>query len=104
MKFLITRPKHEITVAYLFYWSQEILDFAAKRNIGFTDFKGKKANKNNVEKYLGKQKPRLVVFNGHGNATMICGHDDEPLIIRDKNENLLSSKIVYAVKLNCIVN
>lgn len=93
----MTRPNHEIRVTYLFHWGKEILNFAKKRNINFSDFKDGKANKKDVEKYLRKQNPRMIVFNGHGNATMICGHEDEPLIISNENEDLLSSKIAYAI-------
>jgi len=95
--FLITRPKHDIVVTYLSKWSKEVLDFAKNKNIKFTDFEAEQANRKNVEKYLKKQNPRLVVFNGHGNATMICGHKDEPLIVSNENEKLLKSKITYAV-------
>ena len=96
-KFLITRPTHEIRVTYLFHWGKEILEFAKKKSINFTDFKNGKANRKDVEKYLKKQNPRLVLFNGHGNTSMICGHDDEPLIISNENEDLLNSKITYAI-------
>jgi len=96
-KFLITRPRHEYGVTYLFYWSEEILRFAKKNNISFSDFKDKKANRKNVEKYLKKQDPKLVIFNGHGSPTMICGHEDEPLIVSNENESLLNSKTTYAI-------
>ncbi len=96
-KFLITRPKHDLTMKYLHQWSGEILKFAKKRNIDFSDFEGENANRENVQKFLKKQKPKLVVFNGHGNPKMICGHNNKPLIVSDKNEEFLESKISYAI-------
>lgn len=38
-----------------------------------------------------------MLFNGHGDKKTICGHHDEPLIKLGENENLLKSKIVYAL-------
>lgn len=95
--FLIIRPQHDIVVNYLFYWSKEILDFANNKNIKFTNFEGEKASRENVEKYLRKQNPRLLVFNGHGTPAFVCGHKDEPLIICNENDDLLNSKIIYAI-------
>lgn len=97
MSILITRPRHDYRVSYLFYWGEEILEFAKKNNLRITDFKDDNANKENVEKYLRKQQPRLVVFNGHGDTTAIYGHKDEPLIVSGENEDLLKSKITYAI-------
>lgn len=96
-KFLITRPLHDLTVKYLHEWSREVLKFADKKNIDYSDFEGEDANRKNVEKFLEKQDPGLVVFNGHGSPKMICGHEDEPLIVGDENEKLLNSKITYSI-------
>lgn len=96
--FLITRPQHEYRVCYLRAWSKEIIDFARKNSINFTDFDGKKATRENVEKYLKKRKPNFVIFNGHGldDSTAILGHNDEILIEAGKNTDLLKDAIVYA--------
>ncbi|MCX6815686.1 MAG: hypothetical protein NT120_02450 [Candidatus Aenigmarchaeota archaeon] len=96
--FLITRPEHEYRVAYLHAWSKEILDFALKRNIKFTDFDKKQSTRENVEKYLRKRRPEFVIFNGHGpeDSTAILGHNDEAIIKAGKNTALLKDTIVYA--------
>ena len=65
-KFLITRPNHDDRVSYLHNWGKEILLFADKNNIKYSDFEGKEANRNEVTKFLQKQNPKLVLFNGHG--------------------------------------
>jgi len=96
-KFLITRPRHEKTVSYLYHWSEEILKAIRTSSIRYSDFKGPKANRKEIEKYLKKQNPRLVMFNGHGDPNTITGHDNEPIIINGINEALLKKKIVYAV-------
>lgn len=96
--FLITRPQHEYRVSYLYAWSKDIIDFAQKNNIDFTDFDKKQATRQNVEKYLMKRKPDFVIFNGHGldDSTAILGHNDEALIEAGKNTDLLRDTIVYA--------
>lgn len=94
--FLLTRPQHEHRVSYLYAWSDDILDFAKNQNIPFTDFKREEANKENVENYLKKRNPSLVIFNGHGAADVILGHKDLPVIMINDNEDLLKDKIVYA--------
>lgn len=93
--FLITSPKHDVTVNYLAAWNNEITKHAKEKSIRPTNFEGKKANKKNVEKFLKKQKKAFVVLNGHGDSRTICGHNNEP-IINTKTSSLLNSKIVYA--------
>lgn len=94
---LITRPKDEPTVHYLFYWSKEIIKLAEEKGIKVWNLEGKKANYKKVESMLKKRKPSLVFFNGHGNDDRITGHDGEVLVVVGKNEDLLISKIVYAL-------
>jgi len=100
VKFLITRPNHDIVTSYLFYWSKKILDFASKNSIDFIDLRGNKVNKENVESYLKKQNPKLVFFNGHGNDNYIAGFKDKLLIESGKNEELLKNKIIYSLSCN----
>ena len=95
--FLITRPAHDSNVSYLCFWSEEIIDFSHKNGISCSDFKKEKANREDVGKFLTKQNPSLVVFNGHGSPTTIAGHQNEPLVRSDDNEQLLKSKITYAL-------
>ena len=94
--FLVTRPEHDTVVSYLSAWSKDFIKFARGKSIKFADFKGSKAVKKTVRNYLLSRKPKLVVFNGHGNEETICGHENEPLIANNENEHLLKSKIVYA--------
>ncbi len=96
MKFLITRPEHDDTVSYLFEWSKELISHAEEKGLTVLDCERQKANRVVIEKMLEKQSPRLAVFNGHGNQSQICGHKDEILIEKDKNDELLGGKIVYA--------
>ncbi|MBU4022841.1 hypothetical protein KJ591_00555, partial [Patescibacteria group bacterium] len=94
---LITRPKHDTTVHYLFYWSKKIIELAQEKSIKVWDLKGKRANRKEIEGVLKKREPSLVFFNGHGDDDRIAGHNDEALLVAGENEELLISKIVYAL-------
>lgn len=94
---LITRPNHDITTNYLYYWSEKIINEAEKRSVKTVDLKGKRANKKELTGIIHKVQPALIVFNGHGNSNSITGYDNEVLIEADDNEEILSGKIAYAV-------
>ncbi len=79
-KMLITRPYHDSTTAYLFKWSEHLIDASGKKGISCSDFAGQKASRSEVEKYLNKQNPSLVVFNGHGSDDTIFGHSSAKVL------------------------
>lgn len=93
---LITRPDHDLTTNYLFFWSEKIIAESQKKNISLMNLAGKKAVRGQLESYLKARKPALVVFNGHGNKDIITGQDNEPLIVSGENEEILAGAIVYA--------
>lgn len=97
VKCLITRPNHDKVTAYLSAWSNEILKSEELKDISFLDLQGENANKIKVESYLSKQSPEVVLFNGHGSPTKVCGFNDEVLIENDINDSLLKNKIIYAL-------
>jgi len=94
---LITRPKYDVTVHYLFYWSKKIIELAQEKGVIVWNLEGKRANCKEVESMLIKKEPSLVFFNGHGDDDCITGQDDEMLLIVGKNEELLKSKIAHAL-------
>lgn len=94
---LITRPKHDPTLHYLFHWSKKIIELAIEKGINVLNLEGERANRKEVESMLNKRKPSMVFFNGHGNYDSIAGHEDKTLLAVGKNEELLVSKIVYAL-------
>jgi hypothetical protein len=94
---LITRPKHDITVHYLFHWAKQIIELAKNKNISVLDLDKERANRREVSSMLQKKEPLLVFFNGHGDNDCVKGHDDEILLAVGENEQLLISKIVYSL-------
>lgn len=94
---LITRPRYDITTFYLYTWSKIIINLAIAKNFHVIDLSEKRANRKDLTGIIRKTNPGLAVFNGHGNASVISGQNDEKLIVAGENEELLKGKIVYAV-------
>ena len=94
---LITRPKHDSTVRCLFYWTKEIVKLAEEKGIKVWNMEGDKANRKEVESILKKRNRSLVFLNGHGDDGAVAGHDDEILVEAGDNEDVLNSKITYAL-------
>lgn len=93
---LLTRPNHDLITAYLYYWSNLVIKAAENKNIKVLDLKGRKSNKANLVSYINKHQPKLIFFNGHGSESEIAGFNDEILVEANKDEALLSDKIIYA--------
>lgn len=92
-KILITRPKYEIATHYLYFWSVILIQEANKKGTLY-DLEKKKVNRKNIESYLRKQNPEIVILNGHGSEDCIVGNDDE-IIISIENAGLLKDCNVY---------
>lgn len=90
---LITRPDHEIVTKYCCVWSKDIIELAGQKSISVYDLKGKKANRKDFESYIKSKNPSLIFFNGHGNAEVITGHDNKPLM---DGQSVPSKSIIYA--------
>ena len=94
---LITRPEYDYTTRYISAWAKKVIDFAKLKGILLFDLLQTRATKKELESILHKKDPRFVVINGHGNDILVCGQDGEVLIEAGVNENILRSRIVYAL-------
>lgn len=94
---LIVRPRHDITTNYLFEWNKPIIKIAEEKGISFSDFGDKKAVRTEIEAFIKKRNPGIILFNGHGDENTIYGYRNEALIKLGTNEDLLSDKLVYAL-------
>lgn len=90
---LVTRPDHDLITKYFHMWSQDIIDFAKSKNIVVYDLRGKKSNRKEFVSYISKRCPSIVFLNGHGNATIFTGYNNEPII---NSESVLENSIIYA--------
>jgi hypothetical protein len=95
--YLLTRPEHDDTTYYLSKWAEDTAVFARQKQIRVIDLNRERANKAEVESILERVSPQFVVFNGHGDERCVTGHNNTPMVEAGVNEQLLKSKIVYAI-------
>jgi hypothetical protein len=91
---LITRPEHDLTTRYLSKWSDEIVSEAEAKHFEVIDLKGEKANRERFIGTLEKKSSDFVFMNGHGNADIVGGHENAPLL--EASDTGVKDKIVYA--------
>lgn len=93
---LITRPNHDVTTNYLYFWSQPILEQTKKNKMPVTDLTGKRANYREFTSIVKKTHPSLIVFNGHGSESIVTGYDNKYLVEAGRNDTILAGCVVYA--------
>lgn len=101
MSFLVTRPEDDETTLYLSEYSKDLIRFAEAKGIEVFDCFYDKATREKVTAILLSKKPKLIMFNGHGNEDVITGHKFEPLIRKDDNDDLIKDSLVYARSCKC---
>ena len=97
---LVTNPANDNDqpTKYLDSWSELIIEAVKKQKDTFIfELKKERANKQELTQLIQKEKPRLIVFNGHGDSKSITGFDQTVLIRCDDNEHLLKEKIVHSM-------
>ncbi len=92
--FLITRPEHDLTTRYLSKWSEGVIDEAEKKHIECIDLNGGQANRERFIGTLEEKAPDFVFLNGHGNADIVYGHENTPLLVG--SDDSVKDKIIYA--------
>lgn len=94
---LVTRPRHDETTNYLYYWAKYVIAEAENHGVEVIDLEGKKANYKDFSGRIKKLKPDFLFLNGHGNPNVVTGHNNETLLEAGQNETLTNNKIVYAL-------
>lgn len=92
----MTRPEYDDTTKYLSCYAKLLIKEAEKNRIVVKDFKSGNVKRKKVAKFIKKQNPKLIFFNGHGNSNLIEGDKGEVLIKENENDTLLIGKITYA--------
>ncbi len=93
---IFSRPEHDGTLSYLYYYSKELVKYSKERGNKTINREREKANKKEILKIIKKQKPDFIMFNGHGNPDLIAGHKNE-IIISKENAKVLSGMVVYSL-------
>lgn len=94
--FFITRPKYDDATCYLFYWSQEIIDFAKNNGFRVISLDKERVDKKTVINILVKTSPDLVFLNGHGDKDKIIGGKKEEIILDTNEKTNLKIKIIFS--------
>lgn len=92
---LITRPNHDPTTNYLFYWCQPLIKLAKSKGFTVHDLAKNRASKKELDSHLHSRDIGIIFFNGHGNEHTIGGHNNEVLIDSRSNLTLLSHMVMY---------
>ncbi len=94
---LFSRPNDDTTLNYLFYYSKELVSESNKLGHKTINKEGMDTTKEILNSVIKKQKPELIMFNGHGSSEAICGHGQEVIISAKENPEILESSIVYSL-------
>lgn len=100
MIILITSPDYDDVTSYLLAYTKQLLKFVEKNGKRVNYLARPRLTRKNFSQIIEKQKPRLILLNGHGNNTIIfgdkVGNVVEPLVEEGVNHHLLEGKLVYA--------
>jgi len=94
---LFSRPCDDVTLSYLYYYSKELISESNQLGHKTINKERKDANKKIILSVIEKQKPELIMFNGHGSPEEICGHKQEVIISATKNPEVLKNTVVYSL-------
>src|SRR3989344_2018845 len=94
---LFSRPKDDVTLNYLYHFSKELIDLSNSLGHKTINKEREEANKIMITSIIKKQKPNLIMFNGHGSPEKICGHKKEVIIFSEENPQLLQDSITYSL-------
>ena len=90
---IVTRPDYDMVTKYISAWTQGVVDMAEAKGLKVADLKGSKATRANLESYANRHAPVFIFLNGHGNAEVVTGHNNESLLDSESN---VCTDIIYA--------
>ncbi|MBW6461509.1 MAG: hypothetical protein K0B07_00465 [DPANN group archaeon] len=91
------RPCHDSVTSYLHYYSKQLLNESEDRGLKTINKDKEDANREVVKKVINKINPDFIMFNGYGNPTMICEHNNDVIIEKDDNHDLFKDRIIYSL-------
>lgn len=94
---LFVRPSHDDVTSYLHYFSRELVQESKSRGFNTIDKEKENSTRKIVTEVIKKNEPKFIMFNGHGDDSLICGHRDEIIIEYNDNHALLKNKIIYSL-------
>jgi hypothetical protein len=97
-RILITNPAHDDATRYLFQYSKPIISLAKSKGYDVKEFSFGEVKKNEIESFILKQNPKLIIFHGHGSNDSISGFEKNEIIIKSEvNDHILKDKIIHSI-------
>ncbi|OGG03166.1 hypothetical protein A2W14_03655 [Candidatus Gottesmanbacteria bacterium RBG_16_37_8] len=93
---VFTRPDYETVTHYLFVWSQKLISLAKTNKWTVSDLKKTQASLRKFTAVIKKNTPQLVLLHGHGNYSAISCQNEEILLEKGRNEELIKNTDTYA--------
>lgn len=94
-RLFLLRTRHDIGNQYLYVYSEEIVVVAQDHYWVINKIEDKNSNKKELFSRVKKNRPNLIIFNGHGENDYICGYANECLI--DINSaSILDKTVVFS--------
>jgi len=93
---ILTLPKYDLVTQYLSAFSGQIEMAAEGKSIFLKRLNEKEVNRKEFEKVVKKLDCKMIVLNGHGNEDNIAGDNDEIIVSKEENPEILRDRITYA--------
>ncbi|HLD12621.1 MAG TPA: hypothetical protein VJB87_03420 [Candidatus Nanoarchaeia archaeon] len=100
---LFSRPDHDDIVAYLHYYSKQLIKDAQEHGHTTLNCEKERSNRKELDSLIHKKKPLFIMFNGHGDFNCVCGHKNEVLVETTDTSNILQKTIVYCLSCESIL-
>lgn len=93
-----TNPAHDRATEYLSSWFEKIVEFALKqKHTLIRELKGIDVNRKNLTDIVSREKPKLIIFNGHGDENSIFGFEENIIVQHQENESITNGAIVHCM-------
>lgn len=100
-RMLATRSTHDKANNYLYSFTEQIIKEAESKGWKVDSMDAGKNTRSELESRLKKNKPNLIIANGHGNDKQLCGHKNE-VILDEHNIQLTADVVVFTRSCNSL--
>src|SRR3989344_7021457 len=100
---LFFRPEHDGTLAYLYYYSKELVKLSTDLGHKTINKEKEDANKKTITSIIKQHKPNLIMLNGHGAPHQVCGHKNETIMSSEEDPEILANSVTYSLSCSSAV-
>lgn len=96
------RTNHDVPTAYLFSYSEKLIDEAEKRGFKAAKIEGDKISEATLRSRIKNKKPKFIFFSGHGSETSLFDNEKKEFI-NIHSADVFKETVAYAIACNCLV-